>query len=84
MAKLGKGLDDSRFTALRVGAQRSIDDDTHEIVFEADVQPRQQRGYGAKAVTLFERSIFARRDGAWLYREGLDVNAEATKASGGL
>ena len=83
VAKVSKGLDATRFTALRVKAQRSLGDDEHEITFEADLQPVQQRGYGAKAVTLFERSIFRRGDdGTWLYAEGLDVNAETTKAAG--
>ena len=83
VATLAKGLDASRFTALRVKAQRPLGDDAHEITFEADVQPVTQRGHGAKAVTLFERSIFKRAAAGrhWLYAEGLDVNAETTKAS---
>ena len=81
VAKMSKGLEASRFTALRVKCQECKGDDEHEITFEADIQPAKQRGYGAKAVTLFERSVFKRREGVWLYAEGLDVNAETTKAS---
>ncbi|KAH8053062.1 hypothetical protein JL722_9727 [Aureococcus anophagefferens] len=80
-SKMSKGLEASRFTALRVKCQECKGDDEHEITFEADIQPAKQRGYGAKAVTLFERSVFRRREGVWLYAEGLDVNAETTKAS---
>ena len=79
--KLGKGLDASRFTDLRVCKECDLGD-SYEITFEADMQPVQQRGYGAKAVTLFERSVFMQREGRWLYREGKDVNAETTKAAG--
>lgn len=82
VAALSKGLEASRFTALRVGKQASLGDDVHEITFEADIQPVTQRGYGARAATLYERSVFKREPrGHWLYAEGLDVNAETAKGA---
>ena len=72
--RLAKGLDASYFEGLRVLAQSAISDDEHEITFEADVRPRDSpEGAG---VTLHERSRFAREDGVWFYREGLDVSSK--------
>ena len=72
--RLAKGLDASYFEGLRVLAQSALSDDEHEITFEADVRPRDSpEGAG---VTLHERSRFAREDGVWFYREGLDVSSK--------
>lgn len=78
--RLGKGLDASAFEGLRVLSQEPLGDDAHEIVFEADVRPRDApEGAG---VTLHERSRFAREGGLWYYREGLDVSSKARGVEG--
>ncbi|KAJ8603500.1 hypothetical protein CTAYLR_005108, partial [Chrysophaeum taylorii] len=78
-ARIAKGLDRTRFTALRVVQELDLDDKTTEIAFECDMQPLSQRGQGAKAIVVTERATFVREDGVWYYQGGRDINAETTK-----
>lgn len=78
---ISKGLEATRFTALRIGEEKVIDEDTTEISFECDMQPLSQRGQGAKAIVVAETSTFFRENGTWYYLRGRDINAETTKGA---
>lgn len=70
-AKSLRGLDKSRFTALRIDEQVALDDDTHEIAFEFDMRSVAHKG----AIVVSEVSTFRRDDGVWYYAAGRDINA---------
>lgn len=79
--QISKGLETTRFTALRIGEEVAIDQETSEISFECEMQPISQRGQGAKAIVVHETSTFLKENETWFYLQGRDINAETTKGA---